>query len=186
MGWELRVAVAFPFARPGCAATVQLTAAHSLASNGCTNDCNFTSLNSRAVLTLLCPLPHPQCLADRQHNEPELANPTEVISLSLCRRVLGFGALFSKECKSFARSPEHQRACEWLSGSQANQAKRCNMPLGERTTNPVTSSAHLSCMIHIPQPQKLILLWIHPPAKSSCCRIPCAFQWEQQHSTNAL
>lgn len=32
MGWELRVAVAFPFAWPGYAATVQLIAVHSLVS----------------------------------------------------------------------------------------------------------------------------------------------------------
>lgn len=46
MGWELRVAVAFLFACPGCAAMVQLTAVRSLASNGCTNDCNFTSFSA--------------------------------------------------------------------------------------------------------------------------------------------
>jgi len=144
--------------------------------------------NFKPVLTLLCPLPHPSRPADRQHSELELANPTEVISLCLSKGVLGFGTFFSKERKGSAHSPEHRGACERPSESQANQAKRCKTSLGERATNPGPSSAHQpSCTVHTLQPQKLILLWIHPPATFSCCRTLCfSVGTAAQHSTNPL
>lgn len=81
-------------------------------------------------LTLPCPLP--TLNASHRQDEPEFANPTEIIYVSLSKGGRGVGAVFPKECKGLAHFSEHDRALR----SQVNHTKRCNVPLGEGTASP--------------------------------------------------
>lgn len=102
MGWEVGVL------RPSClhVLTLHHSPAHCWAQSSSLPHSQFQGLT--AGLTLPCPLPTLNAL--HRQDEPEFANPTEIIHVSLSKGGLGVGAVFPKECKGFARSPEHHRA----------------------------------------------------------------------------